>query len=120
MGGGIKVRLVYIFALFYTELRRKGRNLSYVPLGKSIILRVRYTRLLNDPRFLLSVPQNIDGNQLRLNIFVNEMAPFGPFPAVFKACITFDSAMIPKMSAHETRWITRQKKVFDVERHALS
>ena len=54
-----------------------------------LVLRVHYTRLFPDPRFLLFVLQNIAVTKMRLNVCFNEMALFGLFAALIKGCSSY-------------------------------
>ena len=82
-------------------------------------LRLHYTRLFPDPRFLLFVLQNIVGyknTKTRLTICFNEMALFGPFVALTKAVAAMAEM---EVSPQEEMANPQGMKVFAVERPGL-
>ena len=56
---------------------------------------------------------------MRLNAFVNEMAPYRPFVAFIKGCITFHSGGKMEVGPQEGMAKPQGMKVFAVERDGL-
>ena len=55
---------------------------------------------------------------MRLNVCVNEMAPFGPFAAFIEGCITLFTVVAEmEVSPQGEMADPRGKEVFTVERH---
>ena len=52
-------------------------------------LRLHYTRLFPDPRFLFLYSKLLPVTKMRLNVCFNEMALFGPFAALIEGCSSY-------------------------------
>ena len=56
---------------------------------------------------------------MRLNVCVNEMAPFGPFAAIVKGCITLTVVVEMDASPQDEMANPQGMKMFAFERHGL-
>ena len=57
---------------------------------------------------------------MRLNVYFNEMAPFGPFEAFIKGCVALMTGMAEMLVSSQEEMVNRQgMKMFAVERHGL-
>ena len=81
-----------------------------------IPLRLHYTRLFPDPRFLLLVSKILPVTKMRLNVCFNEIALFEPFAALIKGRTAMaEMEVIPQEEMANPQGM----KVFAVERPGL-